>query len=177
MRRYIAETLLDNFQLSFKAAAVIGFIPTLIFPNLSVWITENINYVSFAFGTIALDHVLGSIAHSRFYKNDWNWKNNISGFFIKLSMVVAFAFLMEALAHITIEDDFIYRYIKMSGRILVIIYPGLSAMKNIKIITNGAFPPDAIIGKMERFNKTGDLNEFRDKDNNQPNYYGPDETK
>ena len=171
MRNYIATTLLENFQISFRIAAGISFIPTLIFPNLNLWFNDNIDYLSFAFVAIAIDHVLGSFVHSSRYMNDFDFKKNISGFFIKVSMVIAFGIMMEGLAHITIADDFIYKYIRMSGRILVIIYPTLSAMKNMQIITGGKFPPEAIIGKMEKFNKTLDINEFRDKENNEPQQF------
>jgi hypothetical protein len=80
---------------------------------------------------------------------------------VKISMVIAFGFMMEGLAHITIEDDFIYRYIKMSGRILVILYPAISAMKNMKIITKGVFPPDAIVGKLENFTQDLDVEKLK----------------
>ena len=159
----LSPNLIENFQISFKISALIGIIPSLFFPHLSEWVMLNIDYVGFALGAIALDHILGTYVHLKIDK-DWNWQKNISGFGVKLSMVVAFAFLMEGLAHIAVDGDLIYTYIKMAGRFLVIIYPSLSAMKNIKIITKGAFPPDIIIGKLERFNESMNFNEFKNKD-------------
>jgi hypothetical protein len=63
----------------------------------------------------------------------------------------------------------IYRYTKMTGRILVILYPAISAMKNIKIITNGRFPPDALVGKLENFTKDLDLDKLKNGNNAESN--------
>jgi len=155
-----SSSLFLNLELSFKISAVAGFFGSLFFPLFSNWIELNGSYVQIALGVIALDHLLGSYVH-KFEINDFNIKKNITGFMIKISMVIAFGFMMEGLAHITIEDDFIYRYIKMSGRILVILYPAISAMKNMKIITKGVFPPDAIVGKLENFTKDLDVEKLK----------------
>jgi hypothetical protein len=161
MNRYLPSSLVNNFQDAFQWSAIVGFFPALVFPELMQWYTINYSYVNIALAIIAIDHILGTITHSRMYKDDFDWRKNITGFGVKVSMVVVFGFIMEGLAHITIEDDFIYRYIKMSGRILVILYPAISAMKNMKIITKGVFPPDAIVGKLENFNKDLDIEKLK----------------
>lgn len=160
----IESNLFQNFELSFKISAVVGFFISIIAPQALGWIDSNIDYVRIAMGIIAIDHLLGSWVH-RFIKNDWSIKQNITGFLVKLSMIVAFGYIMEGLAHITIEDDFIYKYIKMSGRILVCLYPGISAMKNMKIITKGAFPPDIFFGKMKDVYEHGDVNKIKSPEN------------
>lgn len=165
----LGSKLVVNFFDAFQLSAIFGFISTFVFPDLQNWFDQNQSYVSIALGCIAVDHVLGTLVHSKNYKNDFDWRKNITGFGVKISMVVAFAFLMEGLAHVTIEDDMIYKYIKMSGRILVILYPGMSAMRNIKIVTNGVFPPDAIIGKLENFNKDLDVEKLKKGNNAESN--------
>lgn len=137
-------------------------IPMNVSETINAWIQLNIDYISIALFSVGAAHVLGSITH-RLYKKDFDWKKNIVGFCIMLSMVVVVALLMEGLAHVTKQQDLIFTYVSMMGRLVVIIYPIRSALKNVKIITNGAFPPDAIIGKLENFNNNLDLNEFRDK--------------
>lgn len=156
----LGSKLVINFFDAFQLSAIFGFISTFVFPGLEDWFVVNKSYVNIALGVIIVDYILGCYVHGRI-KYDWDWRKNITGFGVKISMVVAFAFLMEGLAHVTIEDDMIYKYIKMSGRILVILYPGISAMRNIKIVTNGAFPPDAIIGKLENFNKDLDVEKLK----------------
>jgi hypothetical protein len=160
MQKFFSLNLIEFYE-AFKFSAIVGLIPSFFFPYIDVWVNGNIDYIRIALGIVIVDHALGSLVHSRIYKNDWDWKKNITGFGIKISMVVAFGFIMEGLAHITIADDFIYKYIKMTGRILVCLYPGMSALRNIKIITYGRFPPDALIGKLENFNRDLDLEKLK----------------
>jgi hypothetical protein len=160
----IDSNLFQNFELSFKISSITGLFMAVLIPELLMWYDNNIDYIRIALGVIAVDHLLGSYVHSRFKYDDWDWKKNITGFGVKLSMVVAFGFIMEGLAHITVEDDFIYRYVKMSGRILVILYPGISAMKNMRVITNGVFPPEIFFGRAKDAFNTGDIKKLK-KDN------------
>lgn len=152
-------------------ASIALIIPMNISETINGWIQLNIDYISIALFSVGAAHVLGSITHC-LYKRDFDWKKNIVGFCIMLSMVVVVALLMEGLAHVTKEEDLIFKYVSMMGRLVVIIYPIRSALRNVKIITNGAFPPDAIIGKLENFNKNLDLNEFRDKNTVEENNQG-----
>jgi hypothetical protein len=168
----LTSKLVINFFDAFQLSAFFGFlttISTIIFPGLQEWFVMNESYVNIALGCIAVDHALGTLIHSRIYKNDWDFQKNITGLGVKLSMVVAFAFLMEGLAHITIEDDFIYKYIKMSGRILVILYPAISAMKNMRIITNGNFPPAIFFGKAKDAFESGDIRKLKNDNDAQSN--------
>lgn len=162
-RDLIYDTMFQNLLTSIKLSISLGFI-SFLSPIPSNWMIENVDYIFIALSSIAIDHALGSYTH-QFIKEDWNWRRNIGGFFTKLSMVVAVGFLMEGLAHITIKEDLIYVYIKMVGRLIVVIYPIRSALLNVKIITKGAFPPDALVGKMDKFNKDLDLKNFKNKDN------------
>lgn len=162
----LTSKLVLNFIDAFQLSALFGFFTTISamhFPDLQAWFIINESYVNIALGVIIIDHLLGSLVHSNLYKKDFSFKKNITGLGVKLSMVVAFAFLMEGLAHITIEDDFIYRYIKMSGRILVVLYPGVSAMKNIHIVTGGRFPHRYVIGNWEKVSENGDIRNIVNK--------------
>jgi hypothetical protein len=168
----LASKLFLNFIDAFQISALYGLLTTVstfIFPGLQEWFTINESYVNIALGCIAVDHALGTLIHSRMYKNDWNFQKNITGLGVKLSMVVAFAFLMEGLAHITIEDDFVYKYIKMSGRILVILYPAISAMKNMRVITSGNFPPAIFFGKAKDAFESGDIRKLNNDNNAESN--------
>lgn len=162
------SNMIQNFELSFKISGILGLFITVLIPELIIWYDNNNAYIRIALGVIAVDHFLGSYVH-RFKIKDWDWRQNITGFGVKLSMVVAFGFIMEGLAHITMEDDFIYRYVKMSGRILVVLYPGISAMKNMRIITNGVFPPSVFFGKAEDAFNTGDIRKLKKDDENNSN--------
>jgi len=119
---------------------------------LNKWLSENIDYVVIALGLVALDHLLGTFVHA-FIKKDFDWTKNILGLLIKLSMVLCGGLIFEGLAHITKEQDLVYTYLKMTTRLIVCIYPGLSAMRNMNIVTKGVFPPAALVGKFDSFQK------------------------
>lgn len=166
IKELLSFTLTKFIELShsFVYSFIAGFgflIPMTLSESISVYIQLNIDYISIALFAVGTAHMLGSITHLM-YKKDFDWKKNIAGFCIMLSMVVVVGLLMEGMAHVTKSEDLIFKYVSMIGRLVVIIYPIRSALKNVKIITNGAFPPDAIIGKLENFNKNLDLSEFRD---------------
>lgn len=167
LHEIISSSLFYNFEISFKISSITGLFLAVLIPELSIWYENNMDYVKIALSVIAIDHILGTVAHSRYYKNDWNWRKNITGFFVKLSMVVAFGFIMEGLAHVTVDEDFIYRYVKMSGRILVILYPGLSAIKNISYFTNGDFPGKIFFKKLKDVAETGDINKLKKNHQNE----------
>lgn len=159
---------IDNFY-QLKVAGVYSafgslfcMIPFSISDKINIWLQGNIDYVSIALFSIGVAHVLGTIVH-HYFKNDFDIRKNIIGFCIMLLMVVVVGLLMEGLAQITKPQDYFYTYTTMVGRLIVVIYPIRSALRNVKIITNGAFPPDAIIGKLDRFNENLDLSEFKDK--------------
>lgn len=119
---------------------------------INEWLNENISYVVIALGLVGLDHFIGSITHLFFLK-DWDWKKNIIGILIKLSMVLCGALIFEGIAHITKETDLVYVYLKMTTRLVVCVYPGVGAMKNMRVITKGVFPPAALVGKFDGFQK------------------------
>lgn len=152
----------NQIRFSCKVAGVMSVFGVAISLNdiLYKWFYENFDYVAIALLLVAIDHLLGSVVH-QFYKSDFDWKKNIIGLLIKLSMVVCAGLVFEGLAHITREQDLIYSYLKMITRLIVCVYPALSAMHNMRIITNGAFPPAALVGKFKSFQNDLDLEKLK----------------
>ncbi|MDM1408048.1 hypothetical protein [Myroides sp. DF42-4-2] len=154
----LQEYLLYNLQqigVSVKLSGVVGVLAVVV-GNVSgvftQWWSENIDYVVIALGLVAVDHLLGSGVHL-WLKKDFQWPKNIIGLMIKLSMVLCGGLIFEGLAHITKEQDLVYTYLKMTTRLIVCIYPGLSAMRNMNFVTRGVFPPAALVGKFDSFQK------------------------
>lgn len=154
---------LSQMKLSFKLSGIIGFIGMVMVEVDDVvekWMNENIDYVAIALLFVAVDHLLGSVVH-QWYRKDFCWKKNIIGLLIKLSMVLCAGLIFEGLTHITREQDLVYTYLKMTTRLIVCIYPGISALKNMRIITKGAFPPAALVGKFDGFQKDLDVEKLK----------------
>ena len=66
--------------------------------------------------------------------------------------------------HQIVDDvEFIAIYFKVILQLTVMLYPVLSALKNLSIITGGKFPPNAWFVKFDSFNKDLDLEHFKTK--------------
>lgn len=172
MKHYLAPITLylaHNFQ-QIKTASVYssigGTLLTMslqIFTGLQKWATDNNDYIYLALGLVAIAHMLGSIVH-KWYRHDFDWKKNILGFFIMLLLVICSSYISEALSHIVKDDNLIAMYVKMTGRLIVCVYPIRSAYKNMKIISNGEFRgADGMIKKLDRFSDNLDLGEFKER--------------
>lgn len=121
---------------------------------------NNIDYVRVVLIAIAIDHIFGTIVHSGLYKNDFSILKNLFGLALKILVVILMGFIFHGLAVLTIQEDFIYRYLVLTTRVLVFLYPAMSAMRNCNIITKGVFPSDIMMMKGTKFNNTMDIKVF-----------------
>lgn len=126
----------------------------------SEWITDNGGYLFFVLVAVGIDHFLGSWVHA-FIKKDFTIKKNVFGLLSKIFLVISAGVLFEGFQYIYTEDNFITEYLTLITRLMVFLYPTGSALMNCAIITNGKFPPVALLRKLTRFNETLDLNEFK----------------
>lgn len=168
LQEYFIYNLMQ-IKLSVKLSGIMG-IGGMVMINVSdfldTWLNENVSYVVIALGLVGLDHFIGSITH-QFFLKDFCWKKNIIGLLIKLSMVLCGALIFEGIAHITKETDLVYVYLKMTTRLVVCVYPGVSAMKNMRVITNGVFPPAALVGKFDGFQKDLNIDKLKEGKKNE----------
>jgi len=141
-------------------------IPITFIFNIVTWANAeaNVDYVRIVLTAIAIDHVLGTIVHSRLFKDDFSLLKNMGGLGIKILAVLSMGSLFDGLSTLALSQDFIYRYLFWSTRILVFAYPARSAMRNCYIITRGAFPPKIIMERSDYAFNNLDLNIFKKKD-------------
>jgi len=134
--------------------------------NAYTWANSeaNVDYVRIVLTAIAIDHIFGSIVHSRFFKDDFSLLKNIGGLGIKILVVVCMGSLFDGLATLAITEDFVYKYLFFVTRILIFLYPARSAMKNCYIVTRGAFPPKIIMERSDKAFNNLDINIFKKKD-------------
>ena len=135
----------------------------LIIGSVAEWFQLNLAYMSFVFGAVIIDHVVGSYVHA-FHKKDFTFKKNIQGFFMKTTLIVFVFFLGRGIVHILGEDNPVAFYFRMIMRLMVFIYPAGSALVNISIVTNGKFPPVGFMNKITRFNQNLDLKNFKEEE-------------
>lgn len=137
-------------------------IPISVVDRFSGWYIDNQVFLTMVFLAVAIDHILGSFVH--FYiKKDFSSRKNLSGLLIKGFAVVAGYVLFEMIRQIVNDVQFVAIYFKVVLQLTVILYPVLSAFKNLSIITNGSFPPAGWFKRFEKFNEDLDLNNFKTK--------------
>ena len=124
------------------------------------WSISNRDYIAGVLTCIAIDHIIGSIHHA-FRICDFTFKKNVVGLIAKLSLCAASVILFEII-HYTVKDaPWIYEYLKITTRLIVLLYPAGSAFMNMSALTNGVFPPIGWIKKIKTFNEDLDLEKFK----------------
>jgi hypothetical protein len=160
----------------FKSLLILSMpIATTVFFNpISEWIDKNIAYIGFVLVAIAIDHILGSAVHA-FIKNDFTFRKNIVGLSVKLALALSVGILFEGFQFLypdkTPMIQVVMDYLLAITRIMVFLYPASSAFVNSSILTDGKFPPLGWIKKIDKFNKSMDIKELNNEneDSNQEN--------
>ena len=147
--------------------ALLCSIPAWCIATVSNWTVSNQDYIAGVLVCIAIDHLVGSVYHA-FKLRDFTFRKNVLGLLGKLGLCAASAVLFEVI-HNTVKDvSFVYDYLKIITRLLIILYPAGSTFMNMSAITNGVFPPLGWIKKIAAFNENLDLEQFKKN--------GPDNT-
>ena len=134
------------------------------------WFNLNIEFISFVFGAVVLDHLIGSYVHL-YIKKDFTLKKNIQGFFMKTALIVAVFFIGRGMVNILGEESIVSNYFRVVMRLMVFLYPAGSALVNCSVITNGKFPPLGFMKKISQFNSNLDLDQFKEsKDLEEDNF-------
>lgn len=148
---------------------------TMLLNPISNWVDQNIAYIGFVLVAIAIDHLLGSAVHL-FVKKDFTFKKNIIGLAVKLSLVLSVGILFEGFQFLypdkTPMIQVVMDYLLAITRIMVFLYPASSAFVNSSILTSGKFPPIGWIKKIESFNSSMDITQFKEKENEESEDFG-----
>lgn len=132
-----------KLTLTLKPLAFISLTITPIFwliEKITEWHVSNAVYATLVLFAIVADHVLGSIYHL-FWAKDFSIKKNLSGFLLKILIVVLVGYLFEGLNHFTEAVPFFSYYTATTLRLLVFLYPASSAFKLSYEMTGRKFPP------------------------------------
>lgn len=135
-------------------------LPVSLLDRLAGWYIDNSVFLTMVFGAVVLDYAIGTYVHLM-VKRDFNMKKNYIGLLVKGFAVCAGYVLFEMVRQIVNDVQFIAIYFKVILQLTVILYPTISALKNISILTNGEFPPDIWFKKFNKFNKDLDLQTFK----------------
>ncbi len=135
-------------------------VTTWCLERITHWSISNKEYISGVLVCIAIDHLIGSVYHA-FKVRDFTIKKNAIGLMLKLTMCAGGAILFEIIQMVLHDVTFVYEYLKITARLIIILYPAGSAFMNMSAITNGVFPPLGWIKKIKAFNENLDLDKFK----------------
>lgn len=167
------DFLLNNLVLIYKGGITAKLGATFklaVVPSLGVSILEhfagyylsNLSFLYSVLFIIMLDHILGSIIHWR--EHNFSFKENLVGLIKKLGISISGYSLLLIMHDALNEIDFLDVYFMVMVKLMVLLYPGGSALVNMSKITNGAFPPSGLLSRIKNFEKTGNIDSFKQKE-------------
>ncbi|KUJ56457.1 hypothetical protein [Chryseobacterium aquaticum] len=158
----VGSKIWSSFQL-----AAIPAIGLTISERLTGWYIDSQTFIQIMIGLLFVDLILGIWKHWK--ASTFSFKNMILGFMKKTSLFIFFYFISEALIQILSDADLDGVYVKLPLKLIMFIYLGGNALVNMGIISNGKIPPEILLKRIAKFNKTlniNDLNLKEDETNN-----------
>lgn len=121
-----------------------------VWDKISNWGINNQDYILIVLGAILVDWLFGTLKHI-FFTRDFSLKQNAIGLTTKIALATAGGFLFEGLNYIVSESEYIVTATQMVTRIIILMYPGVSAFENIYIVSGEKFPPDAWMKRLKKW--------------------------
>lgn len=136
-----------------------------VWDKVSNWGINNQDYILIVLGAILVDWVFGTLKHI-FFLRDFSLKQNAIGLTTKIALATAGGFLFEGLNYIVSESEYIVTATQIVTRVIILMYPGVSAFENIYIVSGEKFPPKAWMEKrLTKWKETLNPKDLIDNDN------------
>ena len=169
----IKEFIVDNLVLLYKgsfsqkllASAQLSLAPAAAVTRterMSGWYVESEFFLFCLCVVLAIDHVLGSYVHWKVY-NDFTFKDNLKGLITKLSILLVGFITLSVVNKVLEPIEFFKSYFSVLVQLMVILYPGSSALTNMSVLTGGKFPPSGLLDKIKNFHNSGDIDDLKSK--------------
>ena len=134
----------------------------LIWDKLVKWGVPNQDYILIVLGAILVDWFFGIWKHLK--KRTFSFKQNAFGLIIKVALTTGAAFLFEGLGSIVKDSaDIIVVSLTTVTRVIVFLYPAVSAWQKIYVVSDERFPPKAWMDRINRFNENLNVKELTDE--------------
>ena len=162
----IADGDLPTKFLSALKLSLIAYPFILIWDKLVKWGVPNQDYILIVLGAILVDWFFGIWKHLK--KRTFSFKQNAFGLVIKIALTTGAAFLFEGLGAIVKDSaDIIIVSLTTVTRVIVFLYPAVSAWQNIYIVSGERFPPKAWMDRINRFNENLNVKELTENKDNE----------
>lgn len=153
--------LSTKFSGAFKISLAVSPI-LFIWDKIAKWGISNQDYILIVLMAILLDWIFGIWKHID--KRTFSFKNNAVGLILKISLTLGAGMLFEGLNSIIKDSaDIIVVSLTIITRIIVFLYPAVSAWQNIYVVSGERFPPKAWMERINKFNENLNVKELTDE--------------
>ena len=136
-----------------------------LWEKLVKWGIPNQDFILIVLGAILIDWFFGTWKHLK--KRTFSFKHNALGLIIKIALTTGSDFLFEGLGAIVKDSaDIIVVSLTTVTRVIVFLYPAVSAWQNIYIVSDERFPPKVWMDRINKFNENLNVKELTDEKNN-----------
>lgn len=136
-----------------------------VWDKIVKWGIPNQDYILIVLMAILLDWFFGIWKHLE--KRTFSFKKNATGLILKIALTVGAGMLFEGLNSIVKDSaDIVVLSLTIVTRIIVFLYPAVSAWQNIYIVSGERFPPKTWMDRLNKFNENLNIKEFTDEKNN-----------
>lgn len=136
-----------------------------IWDKIVKWGIPNQDYILIVLMAILLDWFFGIIKHLQ--KRTFSFKKNASGLILKIALTVGAGMLFEGLNSIVKDSaDIVVLSLTIVTRVIVFLYPAVSAWQNIYVVSGERFPPKAWMDRINKFNENLNVKELTDENAN-----------
>ena len=137
----------------------------LIWDKIVKWGVSNQDYILIVLMAILLDWFFGIIKHLQ--KRTFSFKKNALGLILKIALTVGAGMLFEGLNSIVKDSaDIVVLSLTIVTRVIVFLYPAVSAWQNIYVVSGERFPPKAWMDRINKFNENLNVKELTDEKDN-----------
>jgi len=147
----------SSVQLAAVPAVGVG-----ISEKITGWYLERETYIIILAFALIADLILGVWKHLE--NHSFSFEKMLLGFTKKLAFSIVFYFFSEAFLQILRDAKYDLPAVTGFLRFLLFAWPGGNVMVNMGILTGGKFPPLFILNRISKFNKTGNINDLKIKD-------------
>ena len=153
--------LSTKFSGALKVSLIIS--PFLfVWDKIVKWGIPNQDYILIVLMAILLDWVFGIWKHLD--KRTFSFKKNATGLILKIALTVGAGMLFEGLNSIVKDSvDIVVLSLTIVTRVIVFLYPAVSAWQNIYVVSGERFPPKAWMDKINKFNENLNVKELTDE--------------
>lgn len=133
-----------------------------VWDKIVKWGIPNQDYILIVLMAILLDWFFGIIKHLQ--KRTFSFKKNALGLVLKIALTVGAGMLFEGLNSIVKDSaDIVVLSLSIITRVIVFLYPAVSAWQNIYVVSGEKFPPKAWMDRINRFNENLNVKELTDE--------------